>query len=77
MQATLSEYLGTRYLHLGTPWVQGAMQIRKPNKLVLEYVQRMMAWLLFVPSAQWLGLGCAHEILHPRFTCAQHGGGAE
>jgi spermidine synthase len=66
---TLSEYLGTRYLHLGTPWVQGAMQIRKPNKLVLEYVQRMMAWLLFVPSAQWsdakrghavqLGLGAA------------------
>jgi spermidine synthase len=55
MQATISEHLGTRYLHLGTPWVQGAMQIRKPDKLVLEYVQRMMAWLLFVPSAQWHG----------------------
>jgi spermidine synthase len=74
MQATLSEHLGTRYLHLGTPWVQGAMQIRKPDKLVLEYVQRMMAWLLFVPSAQWhgssqgetvqLGLGAASLTKH-------------
>jgi spermidine synthase len=42
------------------------MQIRKPDHLALEYVQRMMAWLLFVPSAQWanghavqLGLGAA------------------
>jgi spermidine synthase len=65
-EPTISEHLGTRYLHLGTAWVQGAMQIRKPDHLVLEYVQRMMAWLLFVPSAQWsrgqavqLGLGAA------------------
>jgi spermidine synthase len=58
---SLSEYLGTRYLHLGTPWVQGAMQIRKPDKLVLEYVDRMMAWLLFVPSAQW-GHGRGHAV---------------
>jgi spermidine synthase len=86
MQATLSEYLGTRYLHLGTPWVQGAMQIRKPDKLVLEYVQRMMAWLLFVPSAQWsgaaghtvqLGLGSAaltkycYRVLNARSTAVE------
>ncbi len=84
MQATISEQLGTRYLHLGTPWVQGAMQIRKPDKLVLEYVQRMMAWLLFVPSAQWLsgetvqlGLGAAaltkycHRVLKARTTAVE------
>ena len=28
--ATISEADGVRYLHLGTPWVQGAMRIRKP-----------------------------------------------
>ncbi|WP_428420073.1 spermidine synthase [Methylibium sp.] len=44
--ATMSEFDGVRYLHLGTPWVQGAMRIAKPHKLELEYVQRMMAWML-------------------------------
>lgn len=54
-----------RYLHLCTPWVQGAMLIAKPDEIALEYVQRMMAWLLFVPDldalpdmyAVQLGLG--------------------
>ena len=53
-----------RYLHLGTPWVQGSMLIRKPYDIELEYVQRMMAWLLFMPPlevagahAMQLGLG--------------------
>jgi spermidine synthase len=45
-EATISEMDGVRYLHLGTPWVQGAMRIRKPEKLELEYIQRMMAWTL-------------------------------
>jgi len=51
-------------LHLGTPWIQGSMRITDPFALELEYVQRMMAWLLFVePSsvngrhAMQLGLG--------------------
>lgn len=44
--ATISEQGGVRYLHLDTPWIQGAMRIRKPQKLELEYIQRMMAWLL-------------------------------
>ena len=45
--ATISEFDGVRYLHLGdTPWVQGAMRLRKPRSLELDYVQRMMAWLL-------------------------------
>ncbi len=48
--ATVSEADGVRYLHLGTPWVQGAMRLRKPLALELEYVQRMMVWLLMMPG---------------------------
>lgn len=59
---TLSEADGFRYLHFGTEWVQGAMQIRKPNWIVLEYAQQMMAWMLFLQEPQQivqLGLGTA------------------
>lgn len=48
--ATISEIDGVRYLHLGTPWVQGAMRIARPLEIELEYVQRMMAWMLWRPS---------------------------
>ena len=74
--ATISEFDGVRYLHLGTDWVQGAMRIRAPRKLELEYIQRMMAWLLWRPTdalahgrAVQLGLGAAaitrftHQVL--------------
>ena len=44
---TLSEQGGVRYLHFGTEWIQGAMRLRKPNWLELEYSRIMMAWLLF------------------------------
>jgi spermidine synthase len=50
--ATVSEHDGVRYLHLGTPWVQGAMRIRKPLHIELDYVQRMMACLLLRPAAE-------------------------
>ncbi|MEJ7137186.1 methyltransferase domain-containing protein [Amphibiibacter pelophylacis] len=46
-EVSLSEINGVRYLHLGTPWVQGAMRIRQPLVLELEYIQRMMLWLLW------------------------------
>ncbi|MGD9834906.1 MAG: spermidine synthase [Piscinibacter sp.] len=62
--ATISEHDGVRYLHLGTPWVQGAMRLKKPAQIELEYVQRMMAWMLLRPTeevarghAVQLGLG--------------------
>jgi hypothetical protein len=65
-QPTLSEEDGVRHLHLGTPWIQGSMRIARPNDLELEYVQRMMAWMLLAPDAAWrggtavqLGLGAA------------------
>jgi spermidine synthase len=59
---TLSELDGVRYLHFGTEWVQGAMRIRKPDWLELEYAQQMMAWMLFIESPRriaQLGLGTA------------------
>jgi len=59
---TLSESDGVRFLHFGTEWVQGAMQIRRPYRLELEYQQQMMAPLLFVPQPAeilQLGLGAA------------------
>jgi spermidine synthase len=82
--ATISEFDGVRYLHLGTPWVQGAMRIRKPRQIELEYVQRMMAWLLWRASDQvaeghavQLGLGGAaitrftHQVLRMRTTVVE------
>jgi spermidine synthase len=83
--ATISEQGGVRFLHLDTPWVQGAMFIREPKVIVLEYVQRMMAWMLWRPSAEvaaghavQLGLGAAsitrfcHSVLRmPRVTVVE------
>jgi spermidine synthase len=61
---TLSEHDGVRYLHLGTVWIQGAMRMRKPQQLELDYIQRMLASLLWLPTealasghAVQLGLG--------------------
>lgn len=57
---TLSEFDGVRYLHFGTEWVQGAMRMRKPDWLELEYAQQMMIGILFNSKPQnivQLGLG--------------------
>ncbi|MEJ0003378.1 MAG: spermidine synthase [Pararobbsia sp.] len=59
---TFSEEGGVRYLHFGTDWVQGAMRLRQPDRLELEYAQQMMGWLLFVDAPDkvvQLGLGSA------------------
>ena len=82
--ATVSEADGVRYLHLGTPWVQGAMRTRKPLAIELEYVQRMMVWMLLRPSealseghAVQLGLGAGaitrycHSVLRMRTTAVE------
>ena len=65
-EVNFSDFGDKRYLHLGTEWVQGSMLIDKPWDIELEYVQRMMAGLLFtepagVPKkhAMQLGLGSA------------------
>ncbi len=65
-EVNFSDHGDIRYLHLGTEWVQGSMRMDAPFEIHLEYVQRMMAWLLFVPPeavgkrhAMQLGLGAA------------------
>jgi spermidine synthase len=60
--ATITEFRGVRFLHLGTSWVQGAMRIDKPDAIELEYVRMMMMWMLFIEKPKHivqLGLGSA------------------
>ena len=59
---TFSEEDGVRYLHFGTEWIQGAMRLKKPEAIELEYAQQMMIWTLFIESPRaiaQLGLGAA------------------
>jgi spermidine synthase len=56
---TLSESRGVRYLHLDTPWIQGAMRIDDPLAIELEYVRRMMVWMLAREDAAFTG---AHAV---------------
>jgi spermidine synthase len=65
-EVNFSDHGDVRYLHLGTEWVQGSMRLDDPFALHLEYVQRMMGWLLFADPdtvarrhAMQLGLGAA------------------
>jgi len=83
-QVNISEHGRVRYLHLGSQWVQGSMDTRKPNAIHLDYVQRMQAWLLFVDPdtvsqlhAMQLGLGAAaltkncHKVLNMQTTAIE------
>jgi|GEM_PF-22604 len=83
-EVTISEDGQARYLHLGTPWVQGSMRLDAPFDIDLDYVQRMMAWLLFADPARvprlhamQLGLGAAaltkfsHKRLRMRTTAVE------
>ena len=55
---TFSEEDGVRFLHFGSPWVQGAMRLSDPDALEIAYVRDMMAWLLFrEPPSGILQLG--------------------
>ncbi len=79
--ATITEFKGVRFLHLGTSWVQGAMRLSKPDNIELEYVQMMMMWMLFLPQPKHivqLGLGsgaltkfCYHRFADTRVTVAE------
>jgi len=60
-EVTISEYDGVRSLHLGTIWIQGSMRIGRPDFVELDYVQRMLAGLLWLPSAT-LGQGHAVQL---------------
>ena len=79
--ATTTEHRGIRFLHLGTPWVQGAMRLTKPDNIELTYVQMMMMWMLFTPQPRHivqLGLGsaaltkfCYHRFPDARVTAIE------
>jgi spermidine synthase len=63
-EVNFSEEGPIRHLHLGSEWIQGSMLVEAPTVLVHEYIQRMMAWLLFMDpttvnkrQALQLGLG--------------------
>ena len=81
---TYFDYGDLRFFHLGSPAVQGSMQISKPFDIHLEYQQRMMAWLLFTDLNQvnslhvmQMGLGAAgltkfcHHHLHTQTTAVE------
>ncbi len=73
-----------RHLHLGSVWIQGSMLLDAPLVLVHDYIQRMMAWLLFMDPASaprrhamQLGLGAGsltkycHKVLRMRTTAIE------
>ena len=75
---------GVRYMHFDTPWIQGAMRLEAPDEIELDYVQRMMVWMLFRDEADvtrghavQLGLGAAtltrfcHKRLKMRTTAVE------
>ncbi|KIF83345.1 spermine/spermidine synthase domain-containing protein [Noviherbaspirillum autotrophicum] len=73
---TLSEEDGVRYLHFGTEWIQGAMRIRKPDWIELEYAQQMMSWMLFNDQPRHivqlgLGTGALTKFCYRRFEQAR------
>lgn len=82
-EVNFSEEGPVRHLHLGSEWIQGSMLLDDPHVLVHEYIQRMMAGLLFVDPASvkqrqalQLGLGAAsltkfcHKVLRMQNTTA-------
>ncbi len=83
-EVNFSEEGPIRHLHLGSEWIQGSMLVEAPTVLVHEYIQRMMAWLLFVDpttvgkrQALQLGLGAGsltkfcHKELRMRTTAIE------
>lgn len=61
----IREERGVRYLHFGSPWIQGAMRIARPWSLELEYTRQLMMPLVLRARQDWpasvlqLGLGAA------------------
>lgn len=78
---TFSEEAGVRYLHFGTEWIQGAMNLRRPYAIELEYAQQMMAPWLFLDAPEHvmqLGLGagaltkfCYHAFPQTQVTAVE------
>lgn len=50
------ESLGTKALHFSICEIQSRMQVQRPHALDLAYTRTMMAFLLFVPAPELLGM---------------------
>jgi spermidine synthase len=61
-EVTVSTDGDIRYLHLGSIWIQGSMRVGQPFDIHLEYVQRMLAWLLFVPELNAKSVAALHTM---------------
>lgn len=79
-EVNFSDHGDVRSLHLGTLWIQGSMRLDAPFDIELEYVQRMMAWLLFVEPASvvkrhamqlGLGAGALTKFCHRKLRMAK------
>ena len=78
-EVTISEARGVRYLHLGTPWIQGAMRIARPWALELEYTREMVLALLLRAQPRWparvllvgLGTGSLLKFLYRNYPRAK------
>ncbi len=80
-KVTMTEFKGVLNLHLGTDWIQGGMRLAHPNDIVFDYVQQMMAWMLFNSQPSHivqLGLGagsltrfCYHYFPESRITAIE------
>jgi spermidine synthase len=75
----ISEQRGVRFLHFGSPWIQGAMRIARPWALELEYTRDLMMPLMLRGGRDWpahvlqIGLGAASitRFLHRHRPAAQ------
>lgn len=80
-KVTMTEFKGILNLHLGTDWIQGGMRLSRPNEIIFDYVQQMMAWMLFKQQPEHivqLGLGagsltkfCYHSFPDSRITAIE------
>jgi spermidine synthase len=67
----ISEERGVRFLHFGSPWIQGAMRIARPYALELEYTRDLMLPLV-LHEPEWpatvlqvgLGTGSVTKFLY-------------
>jgi spermidine synthase len=75
----VSEEAGVRFLHFGSDWIQGAMRLKKPFALELEYTREMLACLLWRDWRDWprdvlligLGAGSLVKFLYHRLPATR------
>ena len=73
------DYSDMRFLHLGSPAVQGSMKISKPYEIHLEYQQRMIVWPFSGPidlieeADGWIQRHTVNNWCYMRTFCSKSG----